>query len=168
MTRDVSTPSRMGRAKHRLSAPRPARMTQTSAPGPRPALVVAEDRVDAEAGLARAAGASADRERAERQREAVHAPVAVRDASTYALVEDRQPRRAILAHRFDQRERVFAPRPIRPDSVSPARYSDQRGRSGTRSMPNSRPPFEHPARRRRAWRRGRARASATAACRTAP
>ena len=53
------------------------------------------------------------------------------------LIEDRQPPRAILPHRFDQRERACRGRAAR--EADAIRYSSHFGRSGTRSMPNSPP-----------------------------
>ena len=54
--------------------------------------------------------------------------------STIALLEDRQPPRAILADRLDEREMRAAARP-RPRSCTRFEYSRQLGTSGTRSTP---------------------------------
>src|SRR5688572_18536575 len=70
---------------------------------PRSAAIVAEDDIDGEAGALEAPRHLTDRERAERQREPVLPPDPV-PGGDVALVEDGEAARAILRHRFDQRD----------------------------------------------------------------
>ena len=113
-------------------------MIQTSASGmPRPARGSRRGPRDPEAGLLETPAHLRDRERPEREREAVHAPGAAAPLHVL-LVEHRQTAAACPGARSRRSVRwVVASR--EPESVTRRLYSDQRGRSGTRSIPNTPP-----------------------------